>query len=470
MNRLTRKNAVIILLFSLGAFLRLWNLGSLSSGFFRDEAALGYNAYSIWLTGKDEFGYIFPIVFRSFEVFFLPLYVYISSPLVGILGLNEFTSRLLSSLSGMVALYFAYMIGKKVWNKDTGILCLFTLAISPWHIFYSRGAFEGNLALTFFTAGFYYWITFLKTKSGKTFFVSALLFALSMYSYQSERFIVPFFAVLALMISFKDLWKLKNKLIAPLIFLFILLLPLVVLSFNAGGYHRVVGVSIFAKSENPPGWIEGQPETILLNNKLFLRGKQLISLYTSYFSPRNLFFEGDSEKQRSVENSSVFYGSFLLFLVVGLLTLAKKANAKEKMLLIFMFLGPIPASLTSDPFHTYRSLMLFMPLSLIIGKGIFVTYMIVKKFTFASSLQDPFRKRNVLGNIFLTILVGISAVNLSLFLYSYAVLSQVTRASFWDYGYKDLVSYIEMVRNDKKVIVDDPSTEAYIHFLFFGKW
>jgi len=151
--------------------LRLWNLGSLPRGFFRDEAALGYNAFSIWTSGKDEFGATLPLVFRSFEVFFLPLYVYITAPLVGFFGLSEFSSRLLSSLSGIASLFFVYLIGKKIWDKKTGIFALLVLAVSPWHIFYSRGAFEGNLALTLFTSGFYFWLNFLNDKSRKSFFV-----------------------------------------------------------------------------------------------------------------------------------------------------------------------------------------------------------------------------------------------------------------------------------------------------------
>src|SRR3989344_5560905 len=104
MIKINLNNIILILLFVLGVFLRLWNLDRIPLGFFRDEAALSYNAYSIWLTGRDEFGVLFPMVFRSFEVFFLPLYVYLSAPIIGVFGLSEFTSRLLSSLAGIVAL------------------------------------------------------------------------------------------------------------------------------------------------------------------------------------------------------------------------------------------------------------------------------------------------------------------------------------------------------------------------------
>src|SRR3990172_3601983 len=105
---------ILILILVLGAVLRLLYLGSIPSRFFPDEAAIGYNAYSIWATGADEFGMKFPLVFRSFEVFFLPLYIYLSAPLVGLLGLTESSVRFLSSLSGILAIYFAYLIAKEI--------------------------------------------------------------------------------------------------------------------------------------------------------------------------------------------------------------------------------------------------------------------------------------------------------------------------------------------------------------------
>lgn len=149
MKRIDHKTILIVLLI-LGIALRILWLGRIPSGFFRDEAALGYNAYSIWKTGRDEFGMKFPLVFRSFEVFFLPAYPYISAPIVGLLGLSEFSTRLLSSLAGISALIFIYLIAKEIWNKKVALFALLVLVISQWHIFYSRGAFEGNLALTFF--------------------------------------------------------------------------------------------------------------------------------------------------------------------------------------------------------------------------------------------------------------------------------------------------------------------------------
>jgi hypothetical protein len=77
---------ILLILIILGAFLRLNKLGIGGIGFFRDEAAMGFNTWSILKTGKDEFGQSFPLFFRSFEVFFMPAYEYLSLPIFLLFG------------------------------------------------------------------------------------------------------------------------------------------------------------------------------------------------------------------------------------------------------------------------------------------------------------------------------------------------------------------------------------------------
>jgi 4-amino-4-deoxy-L-arabinose transferase-like glycosyltransferase len=435
---------LLIVVLILGAFLRLAWLGEIPSGFFRDEAAIGYNAFSIWKTGTDEFGMRFPLVFRSFEVFFLPLYIYISAPIVGLLGMTEFSTRLLSSLSGITAVYFVYLIAKVIWNEKTGVFAAFFLAISPWHIFYSRGTFEGNLGLTLFAAGFYFWLRFLHKFKVGHFLFSGCMFALSTYCYQAERVVVPLFAIFALLLNFKDIWRIRTKLILPIFILLILLIPLLSLTFKPGGYHRAVGVSIFSQVTTPPGWTTGVDPGILINNKIYLRIREVSSLYLSYFSPRNLFTLGDYNLQRSVENFSVFYGFMAIGLVCGLWQVIKEGNAKTKLLILWVLIAPIPAALTGDPFHTYRALLMFVPLTILIGFGF-------------SRLKYP------------KLVVIISVFALMAFIFNYVFTTQVKRAHDWDFGYNQIVEFVNTLPGSTKVVVDDPWTEAYIHFLFFNR-
>lgn len=457
---MTKKLLLLILfLFVLGIILRIYKLGSLPTGFFRDEAALGYNAFSILKTGNDEFGMPHPLVFRSFEVFFLPAYVYFSIPLIWSLGLTEFSVRLLSSISGIFSLIIIFLIAKRNWDIKVAVSSLLLLVIAPWHIFYSRGSFEGNLALALFYLGFFLWLEFVRIRKLFYFFPAILSFTASMYSYQSERVIVPLFAIFALIVSFKYIWSLRLKLIIPSLIVFVILLPLLSLSFIAGGYHRAFGVSIFTQEVNPPGYTSNQPETLFTNNKVILRTKEVLSLYFSYFSPKNLFTEGDYNRQRSSEDYSVFYAWYFPLILSGLILIIKRKKVADKLLLCVIVLAPIPAALTGDPFHTYRSLLLYFPLTLIAGVGLSNVYHSVGKY----------KLRELYKPLFVLLVSVLSVVSLMYFLFSYILLTPSTRARDWDYGYKEMVDFLNTLPVGTPVFVDDPLTAPYINFLFFAK-
>ena len=55
-----------LFILTLATFLRLYRLKDNPAGFFCDEASIGYNAYSILTTGKDEWGQPWPLFFRAF--------------------------------------------------------------------------------------------------------------------------------------------------------------------------------------------------------------------------------------------------------------------------------------------------------------------------------------------------------------------------------------------------------------------
>src|SRR3989344_2042807 len=102
-----------ILLFTgivlLAAILRLYRLDSFPA-LNADEAAIGYNAYSLLETGKDEHGDSWPIHFQSFNDYKPGLYFYIVLPFVKILGLSEWAVRLPGALLGVATVWLVYLL------------------------------------------------------------------------------------------------------------------------------------------------------------------------------------------------------------------------------------------------------------------------------------------------------------------------------------------------------------------------
>ena len=73
----------LICILILAAFLRIYQLGSIPNGFFADEAANGYDSYSILKTGRNVLGKYFPYFFRHHNVESISgIYIYSSIPFI----------------------------------------------------------------------------------------------------------------------------------------------------------------------------------------------------------------------------------------------------------------------------------------------------------------------------------------------------------------------------------------------------
>src|SRR3990170_4092898 len=113
-----KKLTILSLIFLLGFVLRIYKLNVRPLGFTWDEAALGYNAYSLLHTGRDEYGQLAPVVFKSFGDYKPGLYIYFTVPAVALLGLNEFATRLPSAVFGTLLLPVLFIFAKLLFPKD----------------------------------------------------------------------------------------------------------------------------------------------------------------------------------------------------------------------------------------------------------------------------------------------------------------------------------------------------------------
>ena len=115
MSTLLNKQLFLILVLIIAAFLRFFQLGGNPPSLTWDEAAWGYNAYTIGLDGKDEFGKFLPYQYlESFGDFKPPVYAYLDIIPVKIFGLNEFAVRFPSALFGVLTVLVTYFLTKKI--------------------------------------------------------------------------------------------------------------------------------------------------------------------------------------------------------------------------------------------------------------------------------------------------------------------------------------------------------------------
>src|SRR4030067_1088650 len=89
-----RERLILATIVLVAALLRFYKLGSNPPSLYWDEASLGYNAYSILKTGRDEHGEKLPIDrFIAFGDYKPPLYIYSAVGFIKAFGLNEFSVR-----------------------------------------------------------------------------------------------------------------------------------------------------------------------------------------------------------------------------------------------------------------------------------------------------------------------------------------------------------------------------------------
>lgn len=454
----------IILILTLAFVLRVINLDISPPGFNADEAALGYNAYSILKTGKDEWGEFLPIVFKSFSDYKPGIYVYLDIPFVLLLGLNEFSVRLPSILFGMVSVYLIYLLSKRIFKNELAALSsAFLLAISPWHLHYSRGAWETNVATTFMILGVLFFTDGLN--NCKKFYLSGLAFVLAMYSYQSTRVVVP---VLVIFLVFFYLRGLNiRKVLGPLILSLVLLIPLISIIFSSQGLARFQGVSIFTDIGPQVRANQDRGEHSNLNdllsriyhNRWIGYGTNFFEHYTDHFNANFLFIWGDPLGRNRTPESGQMYFFEILTLGVGVFTLLNRKFKNVKIIIIWLLVAPLAASLTYQTPHALRAHNMVIPLIIIsgLGLGVLIEQVLRLKFIYKYSLLVF----GTLGTVYFV----------SVFMHEYYVHLPKTYALEWEYGFSKVVPYIFANKDSyDKVIITTRYDQPYILFLFYSKY
>jgi 4-amino-4-deoxy-L-arabinose transferase-like glycosyltransferase len=468
--RITTILFVLIVLF--GSFLRLWHLGTIPPSPDWDEAALAYNAHSLAQTGKDEYGTVLPIILRSYNDYKPGVYAYIAIPFVETIGLNTFAIRLPSALFGIIAIIAVYFLARELFarhkhKKAIALLAAFLLAISPWHIQFSRVAFETNVGLTcnilvalFFIKGLKkHWLLLL----------AALLTGLNLSVYQSERVFTPLLVITLIIIYRKELFAVPKKYFAAATVIAILtVLPaLIFFAGNHNALERVKGTSIFnnqtevlKKSINRLADDKANHDVvgILLDNRRLTYGKEIIDAYISHFSPKWLFITGDINRHHAPE-MGLIYIVFLPFILLGMYTLLFGEYDKKTKYLIFAWflLAAVPASITTGVPHAVRTLNFLPTYEIFIALGLLTAFMFLNK------------KRALLyavGSLFFVLFI----FNFVYYLNQYFVQQNFVDAFDWQYGYEQAVPAIEQVKGGyNKILVSDrqPLDESYMFFLFY---
>ena len=121
-------------------------LGSLPDGVYPDEAYNAYNTWSMMVEGIDSRGYHAPVYFIAWGSGMNVLYAYLALPFFRLFGASLFVFRLPQALVSLAGVAAFYVLGRACFDKATGYLMAFALAINPWSIMNARFGLESTLA------------------------------------------------------------------------------------------------------------------------------------------------------------------------------------------------------------------------------------------------------------------------------------------------------------------------------------
>lgn len=467
-----KRRAIFLSIILLATFLRFYKLGVNPPALDWDEASLGYNAYSILITGKDEFGNLLPISIRSFEDYKPALYVYLSIPFIYLLGLSEIAIRLPSAIFGILTVLLTYFLVKKLLElKDPiknypnirkfPLLVMLLLAISPWHIQFSRVAFEANLGLFLVVGGI--WLFFWGLQKGQYLLGAAILFSLAFYSYHSPRLVVPLLLIGWSVYFRKLLWAKKKWVVIALILGLVLLLPFIK-EITSKGQARFSSVTVLSPYERLDMSIKKIDQDLaqgngfgkLIHNRRVIYLLAVINGYLDHFNLDFLFLSGDAPDRHHAKDMGMLYLWEAPFILIGLMMLLK---SRSKIVIGWWYLvAPTASAITTGTPHAVRAL-LYLPIYQIITAIGFDT--VFTKFRHHPKLYRTSYTAGLFCIIF---------INVFYYLNMYFRHTEFETSQAWQYGYKQAVSEITRYESEvNKVVMTYAYDQPHIFVLFYKK-
>ena len=476
-----KRNWILIILTGiviLAAVLRLWQLGNVPPSPDWDEAALGYDAYSIIHTGRDEFGKFLPVVLRSFDDYKPALYAYLTIPSILIFGLNVFAVRLPSALFGIISVVAVFFLVREIFKEHKyrdylSLASSFLLAISPWSIQFSRVGFESNVGNVLNILMALFFIKGLK-KPWKL-FLSAFFAGLAIYVYQSEKVFTPLLVLVLAFIYRKQLFSLSKKyIVSAIIFGLIVVLPMgFYIVTNRAALLRVTGTSIFSYQtellKTDIRKLQRDQENnnklgLILDNRRLVYAVTIVSGYISHFDPNWLFITGDIDRHHA-PNMGILYIFEIPLILLGIYFLLFGEFDRKTKLIIFgwLLIAPLPASITTGVPHAVRTLNFLPTWQILSALGVLMGIQLLSGI-----------KLKILGLKVLYIVGAIylvfSVLNFAYYLNQYFVQLNYYDSQFWQYGYKQAVDEVKLLQNNyKEIVISDkqPMDKSYMFFLFY---
>lgn len=455
---------MLVFVVTLAFFVRVYKVTSIAPSLSWDEVSIGYNAYSILKTGRDEHGKFLPVdAFVAYGDYKPPLAVYLTVPFVAVFGLNELAVRLPSVIAGTLAVVFTYLIvgelfykrynDYKNYNCYIPLVSALLLTISPWHIQLSRAGWEANIALTILLLGI--WFVLKARQNPRLLIVCWIPLVLAMYAFNSARYVAPLLGALFLfwikevMVAHK-----KFALIGIVVALF-LLAPLIPHLLSPEARLRFTEVNIFSdvtiiEKANERMVIDGNTLfSNIIHNRRVGFVLEYLKHFFDHFEPRFLFIRGDGNPKFSLQEVGQLYFIEAPFLVYGIYRLLITHSTLAWTLILWVLFAIAPAAAARETPHALRIENTLPVWQILIAYGLI-------------SLS----KHRILRIAYFLSLIA----SVMYFWHNYFNHYAVEYSSEWQYGYKEALAEVRKLESGyERIVMTQGYGRPYMYTLFYTR-
>jgi uncharacterized membrane protein len=178
-----------------------------------------------------------------------PLYYFLMKFITSFSGNSEIALRVPSVFAGIATVFVIYLIGKKLFTKQIGIVAALLLATSPLHIYYSQEARMYSITALLVSLVVYFWIRATVDRNRKWWVLFAVCILLTVgFDYLAGVILLPLF-----ILTVRNKSQLKAFLVSliPLILAGVVYSPVLISQLssglqvqgNANGWWNILGVT-----------------------------------------------------------------------------------------------------------------------------------------------------------------------------------------------------------------------------------
>jgi len=453
---------LLLLVFGVALFLRIYKIESVPYGFHVDEVKVGWNAYSLLKTGMDDKGNKLPLYYDSFGDFRPAGLIYLIIPSIVVFGNTILAVRFPFVLIGaltVIAIYFLVLEIFGSQKKYLGLIASIFLALNPWHIITSRATSESIVVIFLTIWGLYFFIKLFRKNNFINMFLSYFSFVLAFFFYHNIRVLAPIF-ILVLIFFYRLVFLKKIKIKQILIFVALLLTTgMVFLSPEARCRASQVSLKSDFKvlyevtkmpTEEGPGHVF---VARAFHNRIAAYIRRFAEEYREYFSTS--FLTGVSAKpiRYSVPQVGLITYLELIMIIIGIFFVSKK---KELLVILaLLMVAPLPAAVTIEDTPNMQRAILMIP---------FLVILAAYGFSKLTNLPKKWK--------FISIVLGIGYfANFIYFSHMYFVHQKMSIASYYrNGGNVELIKKINEIGSGyKKIVLTNSPDSLYPWLAFFGE-